>query len=218
MKVGTDSVMLGAWVEIGPTTRILDIGTGSGLLALMMAQRCKAIIDAVEIDSFAADEARMNAGMSPWKERLNIITSSFQSFSMNSPYQYELILSNPPYFSNSLKPADQGKINARHDEHLSLPDLLSGIAKLLNPQGKAAIVLPFDSLDRCKLLASHEGLYPLRECHITSREGKDPSRFLIELCSHNLIKVPKEEIVVRDKKGLYTAAYKDLTSEFYLGL
>ena len=131
MKVGTDGVILGAWVPVDEASAILDVGTGTGLIALMLAQRCNARIDALEIDHRACEEAEFNFKQSPWKERLKIIHSDFNAFSIEMKQCYDLIVCNPPYFANSLRTYDPQLSRARHNITLTFIQLLKGSVSLL---------------------------------------------------------------------------------------
>ncbi|MDP2113785.1 MAG: methyltransferase, partial [Bacteroidota bacterium] len=143
MKVGVDGVLLGVWANVSGAKRILDIGTGTGLIALMMAQRnADARIDAVEIEPDAFQEAVYNIQQSPWNERIQIELCSFQEFAGKAGLKYDLIVSNPPYFTNGHKAPLENRATARHSDSLSLGDLISGAIGLLNETGKIALVLP----------------------------------------------------------------------------
>ncbi len=143
MKVGTDGVLLGAWTPIVDAQRILDVGTGTGLIALMLAQRSNARIDAVEIDKLASEEAEFNFAQSPWNDRLNVFNTNFQVF-VNLPFvPYDLIVSNPPFFINSLKTKCAALSVARHDEMLSFDQLITGAKRLLSNTGRFCVIIPF---------------------------------------------------------------------------
>ncbi len=143
MKVGTDGVLLGAWADCDNAKRILDIGTGTGLIALMMAQRSQAQIDAIEIDEHASEQAIENVNRSPWASRVNVINKSLQDYSKVENKAYDLIVSNPPYFQNSMFAPDKKRTDARHNSNLELEDLLKGAKKLLSNDGKLSIILPY---------------------------------------------------------------------------
>ena len=138
MKVGTDGVLLGAWVNVENAQRILDVGTGTGLIALMCAQRSESVIDAVEVDRAASEQAAVNCSASPWKDRITVVHDSFQHFAESTAYRYDLIVSNPPFFKNSLKPKGLARSLARHDDRLSYESLLYYTVKILEPGGTLA--------------------------------------------------------------------------------
>ena len=146
MKVGTDGVLLGAWTSVENTRSILDVGCGTGLISLMLAQRCQAIIDALDIDPAACMQARENADRSPFGQRLQVIHRPFADCvtEFAGIRQYDCIVSNPPYFINSLKCPDKQRNQARHTDTLSLDELISGSKQLLSPGGRLCLILPFD--------------------------------------------------------------------------
>src|SRR4051812_36766372 len=131
MKVGTDAVLLGSWIHPGLSRHILDIGTGTGLLALMLAQKSFAGIDAIDIDQGAFMQATENVRMSPWFSRIYIYHHSFQDFIHSTPRKYDLIVTNPPYFHHASKPSIESRVNARHDNQLTFVELITGVRKVL---------------------------------------------------------------------------------------
>ncbi len=156
MKVGTDGVPLGAWAGIESCNRILDIGTGTGLTAMMLAQRSKAVIDAIDIDAEACLQAQENAESSPFAERIKIQHSALSDFAQTDTGLYDLIVSNPPYFVDSLKCPDQKRNTARHTDTLTLEDLLQDSRKLLAPQGRIALILPYDQKYVLRIVSEHK--------------------------------------------------------------
>jgi len=218
MKIGTDAVLLGSWVKMEQARSILDIGTGCGILALMMAQRSEAIIDAVEIDRESALEAGKNFQKSPWKDRINLYLKSFQEFAEHNHRKYDLVISNPPFFSDSLRSPDRRKSISRHDDLLPLEILLSLSEQLLEPSGRAVFIFPADSLPVWIDLALRLQLYPFRKCIVFSREGKQPSRVMMEFSMRDFGIPMQENIRICDTFGNYTVEYKELTNAFYLGL
>ena len=147
MKVGTDAVLLGAWADITACKNILDIGTGTGIIALMLAQRCFANIDAIDIDTDAYSQAKENVAASPFAERINVIHASCSEYTGSCAREkYDLIVSNPPYFINSLKCPDNKRSVARHTDSLSLFELIDDSCSLLSLSGRIALVLPYEQL------------------------------------------------------------------------
>ena len=142
MKVGTDGVLLGAWVDVDRCNRILDVGTGTGLIALMLAQRSEALIEAIDIDAAACEQAQENAATSPFAGRVQVTHTAFANF--DNAHPYDLIVSNPPYFARSLKCPDQQRSTARHNDTLPLDELLQDCRKRLTPTGRVALILPYD--------------------------------------------------------------------------
>ena len=217
MKVGMDGVLLGAWADASGAERILDIGTGTGLIALMLAQRnASAQIEAIEIDQEAFQEAVLNAQQSPWNDKIQIENSSFQDFAERTDQKYDLIVSNPPFFANGLKAPKENRAQARHSDSLPLDILISGATNLLAENGRIALVLPVESLTEIKQLTLSNQLYISRLCRIKPNPLKPDFRILIEL-THNECVTSEEHLMIEfEKHHDYTAEYKELTKDFYL--
>ena len=230
MKVGTDGVLLGAWAPANPftpnpLTRILDIGTGSGLIALMLAQRFpEASIDAIDIDEAAVEQARENFAVSPWTDRLHAFHARLQDW-QNHPlqitnYKYDLIVSNPPYFQNSLKNPDKGRQTARHTDTLSYAELLRHSARLLTEKGLLALVLPAEAEQEVRGLAAAELLSLTRITRVYSKESKPARRVLLEFEKSTSrdtdISMTEDSLVLENEIGGRSAAYQELTKDFYL--
>ena len=214
MKVTTDGVLLGAWVRVDSRiTSVLDVGTGTGLIALMIAQRCGAVVDAMEIDPLSAEQARENVSRSPWPDRIRIVEGSFQEYAAATEIRYDLVVSNPPYFSDSMKPADRAKSRARHAESLTANDLLDGTLKVLKPAGCLAVILPAAQAGEFEFLARDRQLYVIRQCEVYPLKEGEPAWMLLELSLRPRERV-KETLVIRN--GDYTPEYRRLTGEFYL--
>ena len=219
MKVGTDGVLLGAWAEISDASvRVLDIGTGSGLVALMLAQRFpKASIDAIDIDETAVEQARENFAVSPWSDKLHVYLSSLQYWLGHS---YHLIVSNPPYFQNSLKNPDKGRQTARHTDTLSYEELLHHSAQSLTPDGRLALILPAEAEQEVRRLAAAELLSLARVTRVYSKECKPARRVLLlfEKSEYRNPDIPirEDSLVLEDGQGGRSAAYQELTKDFYL--
>lgn len=231
MKVGTDGVLLGAWaptnpLTTNPLTRILDVGTGSGLIALMLAQRFPlAQIDAIDMDEAAAEQASNNFCSSPWTERLHAYHSPLQEWRMvngkcpNGKW-YDLIVSNPPYFQNSLKNPDKGRQTARHTDTLSYAELIKHSARLLKEDGVLALILPAESEKEVRGLAAAERLSLTRVTRVYSKENKKPKRVLLAFVKGmrglEVSGLEEDVLVLEDEKGGRSAAYSKLCQEFYL--
>jgi tRNA1Val (adenine37-N6)-methyltransferase len=215
MKVGTDGVLLGAWTEVADAEKILDIGTGSGLIALMLAQRSKFFIEAIDVDENACKQAKINFENSPFRDRLRIEERAFQDFS--SPYPYDLLVSNPPYFSNSLKSPDNSRNFARHNDSLTLSDLFKKSASLLNPQGKLALILPFENLENANDLAAENQLYPCRKTIVLSVPNQPPKRVLLEYSLHKT-DLQENELYIEKSPKVFSEEYIALTKDFYLNI
>ncbi|HEY3369409.1 MAG TPA: methyltransferase [Prolixibacteraceae bacterium] len=217
MKVGVDGVLIGAWADVSSAERILDIGTGTGLIALMMAQRAPtALIDAVEIEPEAFQESLFNAQQSPWGDRIRVECCPFQELAEKSSLKYDLIVSNPPYFGNGAKAPLESRAQARHADSLPLRELISGISGLLSEKGRAALVLPAESLEELKRLVDLNNLFLSRICRVKPNPQKPVFRVLVDLTSSPC--VPQEEVLMIefDEHFDYTPHYKELTKEFYL--
>jgi tRNA1Val (adenine37-N6)-methyltransferase len=214
-KVGTDGVLLGAWADVSHVTRILDIGTGTGLIALMLAQRTpvSVFIDAAEIEKADADQATENVQQSPWPSKIKIHHTSIQDF--HPGHHYDLIVSNPPFFINSWLPPEKKRAQARHADQLSFDDLLHAVKRLLNPEGKFAVILPFDEAQRFIERAHFSHLYCLRQLAFRSRSQKPIERLLLEF-GRKIQPVFKEELILHAEGDAWSEAYCQLTREFYL--
>lgn len=217
MKVGTDGVMLGAWVSVDHASRILDVGTGTGLIALMLAQRSEAAIDAVEIDAPAYSEAKYNFDQSPWKERLGIFHSDFNSFSNEKGHLYDLIVCNPPFFIDSLKNADHQLAKAKHNESVTFIQLIQGSVRLLNAKGRLAVIIPLKSFDEFRETSRLNGFYLQRQTTVFTKPGRAASRVLLEFSL--LPCYPQtDEIYLRNQDGQISDRFKELTVSYYLNI
>lgn len=218
MKVGTDGVLLGAWTDIEDASRILDVGTGTGLIAIMLAQRSSAYIDAIEIEESAFLQAGENAKRSPWHGRINTVHDSVQHFSNTTSSRYEVIVSNPPYFQNSLQPPAKARTIAKHNVGLDYAGLLACSSKLLLPGGRLSVIIP--SVDHVNFvgLADFHRLTPSRITWIRPLPGKDYTRCLMELSALTGIGCIENELIIRkDDPKKYSEEYIELTRDFYLG-
>jgi tRNA1Val (adenine37-N6)-methyltransferase len=218
MKVGTDGVLLGAWTDVVGVKHALDVGTGTGLIALMLAQRSDARIDAVEIDEQAFYQAQENVAASPWSDRITLCHISFQQYAAREHgKKYDLIVSNPPYYSNSLKPSSKPMAQARHDTSLTLEALIFHARALMSPEGRISLIIPSDVAARLIDLAFVYGLYPRRHLYIRPKAGKAISRCLIELTCKCVPETNESTLsILQDTSGEFTAAYRELTRAFYL--
>ena len=216
MKVGVDGVLLGAWTNTGEAKTILDIGTGTGLLSLMLAQKCEAKIHAIEVDSNSFQQANINFQQSLWINRITSEQISFQDFCLKNNSVFDLIVCNPPYFEKSLKSADTSRNTARHNDTLPLHDLFDGVSKQLSEIGRFVLIYPFQQLDSLNVQALGKKLYAINEFIVSGTGKKEPNRVLVEYsrqkkdCSSN-------RLIIRDHlNNDYTEAYKELTKDYYL--
>ncbi len=216
MKVNTDGVLLGAWADTDNIRSALDVGTGSGLIALMIAQRSDAIIDAVEIDQSSGLQAVENIDRSPWKNRIMIHQDSFQHFAVVCGKKYDLIISNPPYFRDALKPGDKARSKARHDVDLGFEELLQHSSSLLAPHGKVCVILPYAEKENFIDLAHLNQLYCQRITSVMSAPGASFSRVMMTFGQGIAEQIMKSELVIRQENGQYSPEYIDRTRDFYL--
>ena len=218
MKVGTDGVLLGAWAAVTNAKKILDIGTGTGLIALMLAQRKQdACIDAIDIDAGAAEQAAVNVQASPYASQIEVIHMPIDKYADTCSCRYDLIVSNPPYFEQSLKCPNGQRSLARHTDSLSLDALFTAAAKLLTPTGHIALVLPADQLKKVETVAAHSNLH-VSKCNWVHPTGTSlPKRILIELAqAADSIACIEEHLVIEIARHKYTPEYIALTKDFYL--
>ena len=213
MKVGIDGVLLGAWADCQDIKYALDVGTGSGLIALMLAQRSDAHIHAIDIDENACKQAQINFYNSPFNDRLSFEHIAFQNLS--SFVKYDLIVSNPPYFVNSLKSPDKNRNIARHDDHLPLEDLFNKSVSLLNPYGKTAFILPFDQLENANKIAIDNKLFLCRKALVSSVQDNPPKRVLLEFSLMDQ-ELTEDSFYIGKTKQTYSNKYQALTQDFYL--
>jgi len=216
MKVGTDGVLLGAWANQTDAHSILDIGAGSGLLSLMLAQKTNATITAIEIDSEAYQDAKNNALQSTWSQRICVINTDFTSFVRESGQTFDLIISNPPYFNNALKSQTLKKSLARHTDSLPHQVLIEGVSMLLNDNGMFYVILPASNSKSFIAKARICGLHPKNILQVYSKQAdKKPIRALMQFSRFD-IKADEHSLHIRDEKAQYSEEYKALTKEYYL--
>ena len=219
MKVGTDAVLLGAWAHVGGAKRLLDIGTGNGTIALMLAQRSDepAKIDAIEIVASEALQAEENFNRSPWSHKMQIHHSSIQNFYPHK--KYDVIVSNPPYFSNSQSPADEKRYHARHTIKLNHNDLTTAVERLLDDNGKFSVVLPYEEGIQFIALAESRTLHCSRQFSFRTRAEKKIERWLLEFQWQPKTRVTGEILLYNSKTDeIWDSSYVNLTKEFYLKL
>lgn len=216
MKVGVDSVLLGAWAPLTNPSRILDIGTGTGLLALMMAQRSpQSLIDAVEIDRDAFEEACYNVQQSKWADRITVIHKSFQQFAEECTEKYDFIICNPPYFKNTNGIKNDSRVKARDNESLSLADLFRGVKKILSVDGYFCLIYPIEDYPEMEKNAANCELFVNKKLLIRSKCVAKHIR--VAMCFANTFKdfFVDEMVLHGDVRGKYSDKYMNLVSEFH---
>ncbi|MCE2570897.1 tRNA1(Val) (adenine(37)-N6)-methyltransferase [Motilimonas eburnea] len=217
MKVGTDGILLGAWADVGSAEQVLDMGTGSGLIALQLAQRSHGAchITAVEIDSNAALQAKQNVAASPWPNKVKVVEQSIQQFAATACQQYDLIVSNPPYFPAGQALASQARATARHTGSLGKMDLLTAIMQLLSANGRCDLVLPFDVALEYIDAAKKIGLFLVKRVDVHTLSNKPPHRMLLSLAK-TAQGCDSSTLTIHHQAGEYSSDYVALTRDFYL--
>jgi tRNA1Val (adenine37-N6)-methyltransferase len=213
MKVTTDACILGAYTDVKDATNILDIGTGTGLLSLMLSQRSIAKIDAIEINESAYNQAVINVNESIFKETIKVYNTSIQGFSTDN--QYDLIVSNPPFFQNHLKSETVSRNNSLHTDTLSFEDLLSSVLSLLSSDGTFVVLLPMYESSVFEQLAISKELYPQKKLMIRHRKG---SKILRIITTFGRIKkeIIHEELIIKNPDESYTTDFQALLKDYYL--
>ena len=216
MKVGTDGTLLGAWATLPAEGAILDIGTGTGLIAIMAAQRSEgAKITAIDIDEDCVLQARENATASPWPDRIEVVHSALQDFTPTQ--KFDCIISNPPYFIDSQLSPDAARSTARHTATLPFDELVSGVKRLLADNGRFSLILPQPEMERFRSAARGE-LFTVRECHVWSTPTSGVRRVMAELQTNPPAELPITEKIIIEENGRhqYSDEYRRLTCDFYL--
>ena len=213
MKVGTDGVLLGAWARVEHCRRILDIGTGTGLVALMAAQRSGAEVLGIDLDADAVGQAGENVAASPWKDRVRVLEADVKEFS--DTQLFDAILCNPPYFENSLKCPDAARTMARHTDTLTFDELAKSAARLLAPEGELSVVIPYDRATDMTVSAACYGLFATRQTIVCPYEGAKPKRILMAFSRQGGMHTP-ETLCLQDVQRKPTSEYVALVKDFYL--
>lgn len=218
MKVCTDACIQGAWtaayLQTAPPARLLDIGAGTGLLSLMIAQQITASIDAAELDAAAAEQARANFAASPWAERLRLIETDIRTFA--SPEPYDFIITNPPFYQNDLRGPDARRTAAMHTSTLDYAALLAAIRRLLKADGSFSVLLPYEEFKIFRALAEWQG-YPLRAVlHIRQSATHAPFRS-VGIFGEGKTRA-EDALIIHDAQRQYTPAFAALLQPYYLYL
>ena len=219
MKIGTDGVLLGAWAPItNKTAHALDIGTGTGVIAIMLAQRNTQVqVTGVEIEEKSAKQAKDNMDACPFKDRLNLQEGSIQDFAASTDQCFDLIVSNPPFFSGGTFSHNQERNDVRHTVKLPNGDLLRSAHKLLSKEGTFAVILPFIEGLRFKEMAGQYGFYVSHLTEVKPKINKPVERMLMAFTKSENDSIVEEELIIQhDARNDYTDDYIALTKEFYL--
>ena len=215
MKVGTDGVLLGAWAKVDKSLNILDIGTGSGLIAIMMAQRTAAKITGIDYDPDAAEQAKENAKNSPFSQQIEISCHDITTYKCSS--LFDNIVSNPPYFEEDILPPNSTRANARHTNGLSLQCLVENAKRLMKRDALFQVILPFKACPRFISLCALSGLSLVHRTDICTKEGKPFKRSMLRFINNIKATCPETDILsLSDGKGGRSEQYKKLTEDYYL--
>jgi tRNA1Val (adenine37-N6)-methyltransferase len=218
MKVGTDAVLLGAWVIPNGSKRILDIGTGTGVISLMLAQKSSAAITAIDIDLESTEQARHNVAESDYRNHVDVKHLSFQELARTTDSKFDLIVTNPPYFIDCFKNGeDSSRKTARHTDLLPFEDLINGVKKLLDEKGKFCLILPKNEAGIFRKMAELKGLYLSKLLRIRTRLEKDSEKRHLMQFEFKESEFSESTLVIEvDNKRTYTEEYKALTKDYYL--
>jgi len=215
IKVGADAVLIGALADKENARNILDVGTGCGIIALMLAQRSTARIDAIDIDENSVKEATENFANSPWNERLKVLHKSLADFSKNCNQKYDLVVSNPPFFQNDLLPYSRKLQIAKHATTLSFDSFIKDSKNLMNEEGCLWVILPTTEADIFTKKCLTENLFLNRFFEIIPKAGKKPNRLILSYSKHKTETPEKSDFSIRDKQGQYSEEYKNLMAQFH---
>lgn len=214
MKIGTDGILLGAWVNCKQKNNGIDIGTGTGVIAIMMCQQNPNIkIDAIEISINASKDAILNFKNCVWNHNLKLFTAPLKKF--KPPKEYDIIVSNPPFFKSNYLPTNKEKSLAKHEDGLTYRDVILFATKNLSNTGTVNLVIPFDSYENCRTIATNNNLFLNRECIVYPKANKPANRVLLEFGKTQTIVKEEKLIIENEKRHDYTTDYKKLTRDFY---
>ncbi len=216
MKVGTDGVLLGAWCDVCDATRALDVGTGCGVIALMIAQRNPhCIIDCIDIDEYAIEETRQNVANSPWAERIFPYVADFKYYQPQK--KYDIIVSNPPFFNNGILAPDKSRQNARHNVELSLEQLFNAVIPLLTEHGKLCLITPCDAENEIAKLCEGTHTYIYNKTYVITKPGKKAKRCLWEITKQKTATF-SSVLHIQNEDGSFSNQYVTLCHDFYLNM
>jgi len=214
MKVGTDAVLLGAWMPVPEDcATILDIGCGCGVISFMLAQKTKAHITGIDMDENSVNEAQKNAENFPWKDQVQFIHEKVQDFAQKTTQKFDVIISNPPFFENSLKSPETNRNISKHNDSLPLEDLIDAVNILLSENGRFGVILPSGMAEKLGKLALEKHLYVTKKTWICPTPTKKANRILTMFERKNTV-CEKDRLVIRDDG--YTTEYHKLVEEYLL--
>ncbi len=219
MKVGTDGVLLGAWAAVEDAGRILDIGTGSGLTALMLAQRSEAEVVAVEIEREAALQAADNAAASPFAGRIRVVNADVRQWAETQEETFDAVVSNPPFFEETLLPPMAARSKARHAQGggLNFEELTDCAGRVLKTEGTFSVIVPKPAAEAFTTLCRAKGLQPVRQTDVVTKPGKTPKRALMEFLKTSRPNTASINLLhLTDETGARSEEYKALAADFYL--
>jgi tRNA1Val (adenine37-N6)-methyltransferase len=218
MKVGTDGVLLGSWTDAENVHSVLDIGTGTGLIALMLAQRTAANITAIELEESAYKDSMQNIQNSPWSDRIKVVHSSFQEYLKINDHLFDCVVCNPPYFTGSVKSKKETRTIARHNDLLPFKALVEGVSRILNKEGHFSIVLPAGAEKDFRYLATNYRLFPTRITRVNPKPSKPATRVLMELMFEATLNTEEELTIETEIHHEYFPEFIELVKNFYLKL
>jgi tRNA1Val (adenine37-N6)-methyltransferase len=218
IRIGTDAILLGAWADPGQATSVLEIGTGCGVISLMLAQKTDALIDAIDIDEASVKQAGTNFRMSPWSNRLTARLISLQDIISSPGKKYDCIITNPPFFIDSLKSPDVRKTLAKHTASLDQHALLAGVVRLLKEDGCFFLVLPPEESKMFSVRAEAAGLFLQKQLSVKPKTGKPVNRVLSRFGFMPCSLPYSEELIIRNEDNTFTKEYIDFTVAYYFSL
>jgi tRNA1Val (adenine37-N6)-methyltransferase len=217
MKIGTDAVLIGAWVETKDASSILDIGTGTGIIAIMLAQKSTAKIDAIDMELSAYEQAAENVRFCKWNEQINVHHATFQEYNSRINHKYDLIVSNPPYFVDSSKAHGEERTHARHNDHLPFEELVKGVSKVLQPKGRFCVILPKQEAAQLRAIAERHGLHLSKLLRVKTKADKEAEKRHVMQFEFNPQSFSESTLVIeKDGRHEYTDEYRQLTRDYYI--
>jgi len=218
MKVGTDAILLGVWSDVDSVKSILDVGSGSGIISLLLASRSSANIDAVEIDPASVKEASENFNNSSFSKQLHIIHSDYTAYANICKKRYDLVISNPPFFVDfSFKPKEVSRKNARHSDTLDFEQLCEGVSKTLNPDGKFCLVLPKTEKEKFLRIALQSQLHLQKQMFISPKTKQPANRVNLQLGFNKRKEIQNEHFSIRENDLTFTNQFINFLKDYYIG-